>query len=551
MVRFPGAEGWNRIEAADLLDDFNAGDESIREFSRKSGVPRTTLQHWFDRAERIDMPESAVRFFESGDGQRFLHQLHVSMQLELHERGNCSLRALSCFLRRAGLDRFIPSSKTSLASGCAELEEAVVDFTTIEHDRMAVGMPVKQITVAEDETFPSGICLVAIEPVSNFILLEKMADNRTTETWDESMKQVLAPLSVIVMQGVGDESRSLVKHVKEGLGAHHSPDTFHIQQELTRGGSAQLRMKVKRGGEALDERIKKTAEWERRKKEYAEMPFRPRGRPFTFDDRIAEARRDEMEQVEKLRESEESEKIFHAERREVSECYHPYDLLTGLPQSSKKVESRLNTAFDRIQEVTGSLAEAFKKRIAKARKRVSDMKSTIAFFYSMVGIYLDNRMFDDRARMLLEDVLIPACYLRQAAKKIQDKTKRHEVLFAAEHMMSDFDRGVGLFGMYRDVEKKDMLKAAEECAAVFQRSSSAVEGRNGQLSLKYHNLHRLTGRKLKCLTGLHNFYTRRTDGTTPAQRFFETEHPDLFEYLLKTLSPPGRPRIAERLAMAA
>ena len=178
MVRFPGSGRLGRIEAADLLDGFSKNGGSIREFSRRSGVPRTTLQHWFDRAERIDMPESAVRFFESGDGQRFLHRLYVALLLELHERGNCSLRALSCFLRGAGLDRFIPSSKTSLAKGCAELESAVVDFAAREHDRMAADMPAKQITVAEDETFPSGICLVAIEPVSNFILLEKMADNR-------------------------------------------------------------------------------------------------------------------------------------------------------------------------------------------------------------------------------------------------------------------------------------------------------------------------------------------------------------------------------------
>ena len=177
-MRFPGSGRLGRIEAADLLDGFSKNGGSIREFSRRSGVPRTTLQHWFDRVERIDMPESAVRFFESGDGQRFLHRLYVALLLELHERGNCSLRALSCFLRGAGLDRFIPSSKTSLAKGCAELESAVVDFAAREHDRMAADMPAKQITVAEDETFPSGICLVAIESVSNFILLEKMADNR-------------------------------------------------------------------------------------------------------------------------------------------------------------------------------------------------------------------------------------------------------------------------------------------------------------------------------------------------------------------------------------
>ena len=63
----------------------------------------------------------------------------------------------------------------------------------------------------------------------------------------------------------------------------------------------------------------------------------------------------------------EAEKTFHAARHEVSECYHPYDLSTGLPQSPEKVESRLNKAFERIHEVTVSLPDVFKKRLTKRK----------------------------------------------------------------------------------------------------------------------------------------------------------------------------------------
>ena len=34
---------------------------------------------------------------------------------------------------------------------------------------------------------------------------------------------------------------------------------------------------------------------------------------------------------------------------------------------------------------------------------------------------------------------------------------------------------------------------------------------------------------------------RRSDGLTPAERFFEQSHDDLFQYLLLTLPPPKRP----------
>jgi hypothetical protein len=81
----------------------------------------------------------------------------------------------------------------------------------------------------------------------------------------------------------------------------------------------------------------------------------------------------------------------------------------------------------------------------------------------------------------------------------------------------------------------------EDCAQIFQRSSSCVEARNGHLSLFHHGQHRLSQRKLKALTTVHNYFKKRPDGTTSAQRFFEQEHEGLFDWLLRRLPVPPRP----------
>ena len=62
--------------------------------------------------------------------------------------------------------------------------------------------------------------------------------------------------------------------------------------------------------------------------------------------------------------------------------------------------------------------------------------------------------------------------------------------------------------------------AKEECAGWLVRGSSCVEGRNGQLELRHHSLHRLSPRKLGVLTVMHNYWLKRADGTTAAERFF-------------------------------
>jgi hypothetical protein len=82
---------------------------------------------------------------------------------------------------------------------------------------------------------------------------------------------------------------------------------------------------------------------------------------------------------------------------------------------------------------------------------------------------------------------------------------------------------------------------AAECADLLQRSSSCVEGRNGQLALHHRDKHRLSNRKRDVLTAVHNYFIRRPDGTTAAARFFGQPRAPMFAYLLAALDPPPQP----------
>jgi len=75
-----------------------------------------------------------------------------------------------------------------------------------ETAHLAQVMPPQEITVTQDETFTGGLCLVAIEPVSNYILLEQVAEARDHDTWSEAMAGALAPLKCHVIQSTSDEA---------------------------------------------------------------------------------------------------------------------------------------------------------------------------------------------------------------------------------------------------------------------------------------------------------------------------------------------------------
>jgi hypothetical protein len=79
---------------------------------------------------------------------------------------------------------------------------------------------------------------------------------------------------------------------------------------------------------------------------------------------------------------------------------------------------------------------------------------------------------------------------------------------------------------------------------VFQRSSSNVEGRNGYLSLRSHELRGLDHpRKRACLTAVHNFLLTRSDGTTAAERFFGQKPRSMFAAVLASVEIPLLPSV--------
>ena len=90
-------------------------------------------------------------------------------------------------------------------------------------------------------------------------------------------------------------------------------------------------------------------------------------------------------------------------------------------------------------------------------------------------------------------------------------------------------------------DRQEVEEVARQSAGLFQRSSSCVEGRNGRLSLQHHGHSRVSERRLKALTVIHNYLVQRPDGTTAAQRFFGHKHPDLFSWLLQRLPDLPRP----------
>ncbi len=515
---------------------------SQREFAKETGIPRTTLQNWVRRYSNIDEDPALVKFFESPVGANFLHLLIHGLHLEFTKVGCGSIHNICNLLEMCKLSKFVASSYGAHQKISSQMDSMLGTFGEMEKARLVEDMPEKLISICEDETFHPEICLVGIEPESNFILLEKYADDRSAETWNKAVNDGLNGLPVKILQSTSDEGKGLISHAINGLNAHHSPDIFHVQHEIGKGTSGALAGVVRSAEKTLEKCTETTIKAVEQKEKYESLEKRPVGRRPDFERRIDLAKEQETQAKLALEKARTNQESVLKEKREISKVYHPYDPLTGEKQDSTTVSDKLKKIFDNIRVITDLLADRCKKRVDKAWRVTEKMTLTIAFFFCMIESLVDAMDLPEDRRQLMHTNLIPGFYLQKIAKREKDLETKQIIQRKSEELLSILISRNGPLSDCNDLEIAYMERKARDLAGLFQRSSSCMEGRNAQLSLRHHGMHRLSEQKLNALTVIHNYYLKRPDGTTAAERFYENKPIDMFEWLLGKMPQVPRPK---------
>jgi hypothetical protein len=518
---------------------------SQRQFARDHDLPRSTLQYWTQRPDAPDLDPATAAFLGSAAGLAFLHRLLTAARLVFCLQGPCGLRLLSTFLRLARLDRVAAASLGACHAAQVQLEQAVATFAQQQRQQLAQGMAARDITVAEDETYHPACCLVALDADSGFLLVEQYAARRDRATWDAALAEGLAGLPVTVHQVVGDCAKGLVAHAQQGLGVPHSPDLFHGQHELTKGLALALAARTREARRWLEEA---QGDHDAAQAAAAAAAGQPRGpgRPVDHAARVHQAEQMVAGMERYVGVCASHQEALRAAVRGLGEDDHPVDLTSGGPQDAATVRGKLEQRLAAVEQVAadaGASATAG-PALKKVRRQVPGLVAAVAFFWVRAEAAAAAR-FGKGAWGWVQSLLCSQ-YVRRVAGQVKGTERRRQLRQLAERLLAAARLAAGgaAAGGWEAV-----TRWGREVAGWFARSSSAVEGRNGQLALRYHSLHRLPQRKLRALTAVHNYWIKRGDGTTAAARFFGAKPADLFEYLLDHLSVPARP--AQRRTKAA
>jgi hypothetical protein len=529
-----------REDVAYNLHNFNESQQNKHQWSEENGIPRSTLRHWLKRRNENPLPEKVISFFESKEGLSFLHKLMTSLLFVFTKVGVSSLRNVEEFLRLSDLAYFMCSSSSIIQKYSSQMDEFMNEFGEDQKKNLIPNMPKKKITLAQDETFHPEICMVSMELVSNFILLEKYVENREGKTWNEVIDNSLHGLPVEVIQVTSDEGSGLKNHILKGLGVHHSSDCFHVSYEISKGTSGALNAKIKQAEKVVKLNEKKVIKEKIKRDQFDLSPKKGR-RPY-FEKRIDEG----VEEIEfskkELERRLQNKKEVKEARVKITEIYHPYDLETGNKNSAANLKEEWDSCFEKIRKGSISLSENAKKRIEKAYRVIPNFVSTIVFFFFMVDLCLEEKELNLLEKKLIQDELIPYFYLKSSAMKEKDLDKKHKIQEKARELLSSIEEDKENFSTYSLKKQENFKSIAKECVNFFQRSSSCVEGRNAQLSLRHHGIHRLSHSVLQAQTVIHNYHTKNKNNKTPSTEFFEQEHDNLFESLLDKMDYSSRSR---------
>ena len=484
------------------------GIKGIEKIAAATGLSKSSVhRHQQGIKRRNQYPESA--FWDSAAGSAWLKRLVCGCMFFFGIKHSIGVGELSSFLQALHLELHVGCSPSALASLKTEMKQTIAAYgeTQAEFCQPQAG---QGICVGGDEVFFGLPVLVMVELASGYILTETLAEDRSYDTWKEAIASWWNQGGWHCRWMVSDRAKALIKLASDGLGCVSVPDLFHALHALgqpIRGALARQRARLNQ--------LKATLA----------KPTQP--------DKLCE-----REQALAPLSSQQATMAQHQATYDeamitLSQTLHPFDGDTSQFQSLSDIEQRLSQPLAQLESIAQEYGGAKAlKAIASFTQQIPDIALGIHAWWHWVLDALSAQPPSLEVQNWVIQRLLPWVYWLQQADKTHHPELKARYQQAAEkaatHLLAD-----PLTQALAAQERDQWIDWARWMTNNYQRTSSAVEGRNGYLTRLHHSGRGFSEQDLTVLTILHNFHLTRPDGTTAAQRLFGHEFPDVFEWAVE------------------
>jgi hypothetical protein len=495
------------------------GKQSVRQLAQRTGVSKSSAHRLRQALERRGASPEAGRW-ETEAGRQWLTRLVVATLYTFGLKRGVGVDTLSEFFVRLRLQHHLGCSPTALRGVIQTLEKTIVATAQAWEQEGTTAGTGREIIGAVDETFLEHMMLVCMDLLSGYLLVESVAADRTYVTWKALVDERLKALGATGLSLVSDRANALIQLAEMGFACLSMPDFFHCVHDL-----------VKTYSLAIGRRLRDAQQ------ELAHAEARLTRRPGSQQEAsLVEVCRAAVTQWTEVQHT--SQRHLEA----LSLTLHPFNLDDATAQTSTQVTCRLHAEVAAIEALAARHQfPACHTARTKVRKQLPALAALVDFWWVGVEQDLAHAGLSARWRAWAKDCLLPCVYWAHHVTHTRCARRKAKLRKALEASQTAF--------AHHELPQRLPLHALEEWKTwatqrvrAFQRTSSAVEGRNGYLSQMHHNHRGLPPQRPKVWTALHNFDGRAADGTTPATRFFGRGFPDLFETILPHIAALPRPR---------
>jgi hypothetical protein len=495
---------------------------SLHQAAEETGMSKTAVFRQKQAiARRNRHPESWL--WETEVGRKWLVVLVCATVYFFGIRGGVGMPMIAEFFLAIRLTTHVGVSPRSLARIATQIEELILQYEQVHGTSKANGI---QVIAGADETFFDTVILILMDLDSGFILAEVMTEDRTFLTWQDRARQALVRVGVTVRCLVSDQAKALSKLALEELHCRKIPDLFHALHEVVKllGG------RFARKAASLQRQITKAQVTIATLRHQGTAPAKlVLHEQFLTDLRAAHTR------------ILDGQTRYYEALHALSLLVHPFSLHHH-PQSAQEVESAVMHTLETLQALANEydIADS-KQRLKKVRKQVPDIAAQVDLWWLWVTEALTTYDLPPELEAWLREILLPSVYWQRQMKCTAPGPLRTAYQQAATQAQQRLDAHM-LTGVLHSKELTRWQCWATGMVGKFQRTSSAVEGRNGVLSRMNHTQRSIRPQRLKVATVIHNFGIRREDGTTAAERLFGAPFPDLFDWIVDHMGELPLPR---------
>ena len=459
-----------------------AGKLPLRKLGELCGFGKDKVQRALKALERKQIhPESVL--WEPELAQQWLHRMLMALILTFVIEGGAGAERVSTFLHRVRLEKEIGSSPTALRKCINEVEELLAQYGKTQEQ--AQQGKLKDLVAGGDETFFRNLLILVLMDISSgYILLEDMSQDRRFDTWQEAVSKRLEELGCEVRLFTSDRGKALIKLALEEFGCEPGADLFHAMQDLSRWQGLEFHRKLEKAKKAVQDAEAKLAQLDEQAIKGAERNKAAQ--------RLAQAQGAEYK-------AEQGRKQYRGFLRGISKVLHPFTL-DNQAQTSAQVEQQLNTQLNGLERVADDHNIADRRGVIdKFKRQIKDLCGRVGGWWIWATESLAELQLEPEYQDWAQHSLLPVIYWEQQAART-DTPELREVYRGAHKLALQAWQSHPLTPSVPKETVAACQQWAETMTARFQRSSSAIEGRNGCLAQMYHNTRGLNARRLLVLS---------------------------------------------------